>query len=186
MEEQRINIMSEEPTQPAAQTEVDDTPKPAGITERFVALLIDWGLISFLYQLFLLWILRKYVFSLEQLYALLAGVLVPFVLYETIFSSGARNTLGKKLVGIRVADQHTGEPLGVLRAFIRSVGYVLSGGLLMCGFLLAFIDDRHRALHDYLAGSVVVQARPKGFLEKALLTLTGIVLMIAFVGYFYF
>ena len=186
MEENRINIMSDEVAiSGAVQNEVEDTPKPAGIAERFVALLIDWGLISILYQLLLIVILRKYTFDVEQIYALLAAVLIPFVLYETIWSCGGRNTLGKKLVGIRVADKDTGEALGFGRAFVRAVGYIFSAALLMCGFLVAILDDRHRALHDYLAGSVVVQARPKGFLEKTLLTVVGVALIVAFSGYFY-
>ena len=184
-EEHRINIMSDE--QPAQQeaAETEETPQVAGIAERFVALLIDWGLISILYQLLLVaWIRATYP-DLEQIYWALAGVFIPFVLYEAIWSCGGRSTLGKKLVGIRVADKNTGEPLGFGRALLRGVGYLISAALLMCGFLLAFIDDQHRALQDYLAGSVVVQARNKSRLEKLLLTVTGLVLIAAFTGYFY-
>ena len=183
-EEHRINIMSDE--QPAQTTaEQEETPKAAGIAERFVALLIDWGLISILYQIGLVVWVRAALPDLEQIYWALSGMLVVFVLYEAIWTSGGRSTLGKKLVGIRVADKNTGVPLGFVRAFVRAVGYLISAALLMCGFLLAFIDDQHRALQDYLAGSVVVQARQKSGLEKFLLTLTGVVLIVAFSGYFY-
>lgn len=186
-EEHRIgNILEESaPVPPPAETYEQSGPQVAGVAERFVALLIDWGLIGILYQLGLMAALHWLQPDLVQLYWLLAGVLVPFILYETIWTSGGRSTLGKKLVGIRVADKNTGEPLGLVRAFVRAVGYVLSGALLMCGFLLAFIDDKHRALQDYMAGSVVIASRPKSWVEKTALTLAGLLLMCGFAGYFY-
>ncbi len=162
----RINIMQDEPAVPAAAA---PTPQPAvaGVLERFVALMIDAGLVFFIYQVFLMILLRFISPDLQQLYWWIAGVNVPFILYETLFTSGGRNTLGKTLVGV------------------RAIGYYISAVLLMCGFLLAFIDSQHRALQDYLAGSVVLQARQKSWGEKALLSVTGLVLLLAFGGYFY-
>ncbi len=181
-QEHRINIMEDTPQEEQPQQE---GPVLAGVMERFVALMIDGGLVLFIYQIFLAVLVRIIKPDLEQLYWCLAGIVPAFVLYETIFTSGGRSSLGKKLVGIAVVDQYTAEPLGLVRAFIRSVGYVISTLLLMCGFLLAFIDDKHRALQDYLAGSVVLQAREKSFGERAALTVTGAVLLAVFTSMFY-
>lgn len=183
-EEHRINIMADEAAAEEPQA-AQDEPAVAGVTERFVALLIDFGVVFIAYQLLLVLALRWMQPDLEQLYWLMAGVNVPFILYETIFTSGGRTTLGKFLVGIRVVDKNTGEPLGLGRAFVRAIGYYVSAAILMCGFLLAFIDSEHRALQDYLAGSVVVQARKKSWGEKTALSLTGVILMIVFGWYFY-
>ncbi|MBQ7907915.1 MAG: RDD family protein [Elusimicrobiaceae bacterium] len=182
-EEHRINIMEDAPQ--AEQQPQQEGPVLAGVMERFVALMIDGGLILFLYQMFLILLFRWIQPDLEQIYWCLAGIVPVFVLYETLFTCGGRSSLGKKLVGIVVVDQYTAEPLGFVRAFIRSVGYVFSTLLLMCGFLLAFIDDKHRALQDYLAGSIVLQAREKSFAERAALTLTGAVLLTLFSSMFY-
>ncbi len=189
MEEHRINIMDDtaplvRSTQPE-QPEEQQGPVVASIPERFVALLIDSGLIFILYQLFIAVIVRFVFFDLEQLYWLLAGINIPFILYMTLFTSGGRHTLGKKLVGIEVLDKDTGEPLGIVRAFVRTLSYYVSAVLLMGGFLLAFIDDKHRSLQDMTAGSIVVKYRPKSWLESMVLTLTGVILMSTFVGYFY-
>ncbi len=180
----RMNIMQDEPAAPAAAA---PTPQPAvaGVLERLVALLIDAGLIFFIYQVFLLVLLRFTSPDLQQLYWWIAGVNVPFVLYETLFTSGGRNTLGRALVGVRAVRLADGGTLNLAQAFVRAMGYYVSAALLMCGFLLAFIDSQHRALQDYLAGSVVLQARQKSWGEKALLSLTGLVLLLAFGGYFY-
>lgn len=179
----RMNIMQDEPAAPAAAP----TPQPAvaGVLERLVALLIDAGLIFFIYQVFLLVLLRFTSPDLQQLYWWIAGVNVPFILYETLFTSGGRNTLGRALVGVRAVRLADGGTLNLAQAFVRAIGYYVSAALLMCGFLLAFIDSQHRALQDYLAGSVVLQARQKSWGEKALLSLTGLVLLLAFGGYFY-
>lgn len=180
----RMNIMQDEPAAPAAAA---PTPQPAvaGVLERLVALLIDAGLIFFIYQVFLLVLLRFTSPDLQQLYWWIAGVNVPFILYETLFTSGGRNTLGRALVGVRAVRLADGGTLNLAQAFVRSMGYYVSAALLMCGFLLAFIDSQHRALQDYLAGTVVLQARQKSWGEKALLSLTGLVLLLAFGGYFY-
>lgn len=186
MEEHRIqNIMEDAPVETVAEAPQELEAKPAGVAERFIALLIDWSIISIPYQLLAAFVINRIQPDLEIIYAILGCVIIPFILYETIFGSGGRNTLGKALVGIRVADVQTGEPLPLPRAFIRAVGYLISAGLLMCGFLLAFIDNQHRALHDYLAGSVVMQARPKSWGERTALTLTGALLMIVFVSVSY-
>lgn len=180
----RINIMQDEPAVPVAAAPAPE-PAVAGVLERFVALMIDAGLVFFIYQVFLMILLRFISPDLQQLYWWIAGVNVPFVLYETVFTSGGRNTLGKALVGVRAVRLSNGEPLNLVQAFVRAIGYYISAALLMCGFLLAFIDGQHRALQDYLAGSVVLQARQKSLGEKTLLSVTGLVLLLAFGGYFY-
>ena len=55
----------------------------------------------------------------------------------------------------------------------------------MCGFIWAFFDDRHRALHDWLGDSVVVQIRQKSWGERALVRLLGGILLLAFGGVLY-
>lgn len=186
MEEHRINIMDDQPASAAEQTQPQEQgPVVAGVAERFVALLIDWGVICIPYQLLLVVAMKWIQPDLTQIYWLLAGINVPFILYETIFTSGGRNTLGKWLIGVRVVNNQTGEPLSLGRAFMRTIGYYISAALLLCGFLLAFIDTEHRALHDYLAGSVVIESRHKSWGEKTALLLCGILLMAAFGGYFY-
>ena len=182
-EEYRINIMQDNPSADAAQQQsVEQKPAVASIGERLVALIIDVGVVSVVYYIFLQIAVRILPPSMETLYLLLVIWNIFFVLYETWWSCNGRNTLGKTLIGIRVADKNTGEPLGIARSFVRAIGYYVSAILLMCGFLLAFIDDKHRSLHDYLSGSVVLQARYKDWLEKTALGLVGALLMMGLVG----
>ena len=182
-EEHRINIM-QEPSQQET-VSVDEQPAVASVAERLIALLIDVGIIFIIYCVFLAILFRIKQFELETVWILMACGNLVFIFYETVWNSGGRNTLGRTLIGIRVVNRQTNEPLGIGRAFVRAVGYYISAILLMCGFFLAFIDDKHRALHDYLAGSVVIQARYKDWLEKTALALVGTLLMFSLAGWMY-
>lgn len=81
-----------------------------------------------------------------------------FLAYQAVFSSEGRVSLGKRLLGLRVVG--AGErPLDLGRALARSLGY-LASQVFTAGFLWALLDPNGRALHDLLAGSLVVADRP--------------------------
>ena len=66
-------------------------------------------------------------------------------------------TLGKWVTGLRV-ERRDGEPLDFPRALLRhTVGYLASLLTLGFGFLLAAFNGEGRALHDLIAGTVVVR-----------------------------
>jgi uncharacterized RDD family membrane protein YckC len=77
--------------------------------------------------------------------------------YFTYFEGGASGqTLGKKLLGIRVIDLRTGGSIGYGRAFIRYVGRFVSAIVLLLGYLWMLWDKEKQTWHDKFAGSVVV------------------------------
>ena len=66
-------------------------------------------------------------------------------------------TLGKWATGLRLLRKDGSAP-GVGRIFLRHfVGYPLSFLTLGFGFLLAALSTRGRALHDFIAGTIVVR-----------------------------
>ncbi len=66
-------------------------------------------------------------------------------------------TVGKWATGLRI-QQVTGEEIGIGRAMLRHfVGYPLSSLPLGFGFLIATFTTRGRALHDLIAGTVIVR-----------------------------
>jgi uncharacterized RDD family membrane protein YckC len=66
-------------------------------------------------------------------------------------------TAGKWATGLRV-ERRDGEPLSFARALLRhTVGYFVSLLTLGVGFLLAAFNREGRALHDLVAGTVVVR-----------------------------
>ena len=85
-----------------------------------------------------------------------AGSTALAVAYFVSLHADEGQTLGKALLGIRVTRLGGGR-LGRTRSAVRFVGYGLSALPLGLGFLGALASSR-RALHDHLAGSVVVRA----------------------------
>lgn len=68
-------------------------------------------------------------------------------------------TLGKWATGLRI-ERRDGQPLSFGRATLRhTVGYLISLLTLGLGFLLVVFDAEGRALHDRIAGTVVVRER---------------------------
>ena len=56
---------------------------------------------------------------------------------------------------LRVVDP-SGFPPGLGRSLVRLAGLALAILLVFTGFLPALVDDRRRALQDFLAGTVVL------------------------------
>lgn len=70
----------------------------------------------------------------------------------------AGQTIGKMLTGIRIVG-NDGTPASAARIAVRqTAGYLLTAGSLGLGFLISIFSRKGRALHDYLAGTVVIYA----------------------------
>lgn len=91
-----------------------------------------------------------------------AGWLVVVLLILTnfiILPSLSGQTVGKFLTGLKIARHDGAEPSFSHLIARHLVGYpltVLTGGI---GFLLAVLSPKGRALHDFLAGTIVVYGR---------------------------
>ncbi len=85
---------------------------------------------------------------------------VMLILSEAILTSslGGGQTLGMRMVGIRVVDQDRRAP-NLLRSTVRTIAWFVS--LMPSGIVLLWIglDAERRALHDRLTGTAVIDAR---------------------------
>jgi uncharacterized RDD family membrane protein YckC len=83
--------------------------------------------------------------------------LVAFVAYYAgMESSSLQATLGKMALGIKVTDLH-GRRISFLRAFGRLAGKMVSYTIFYIGFIMAAFTERKQALHDMMAGTLVVK-----------------------------
>jgi uncharacterized RDD family membrane protein YckC len=85
----------------------------------------------------------------------LAGYVLWALLYYWVSLAISGRTIGKWLVGVRVV-QRDGAPLRTGAAFVRVVALPLSLASLGIGLVGVVVGKERRALHDVLAGSVVV------------------------------
>ncbi|MFO0582214.1 MAG: RDD family protein [Anaeromyxobacter sp.] len=165
---------SQQPAQPAPP--LDGFPRPAGFWIRFLAQFVD-GLV--------LWLGEMAVMVLLGIVGVVLGLVSKdgqepgaafFVLFGLLYlvifvgvwlywalleSSPAQATLGKRALGLAV-ETADGQRLSFGRASGRFFAKILSALPLQLGFVVAGFTDRKRALHDYVAGTVVVRRRPAG------------------------
>jgi uncharacterized RDD family membrane protein YckC len=80
--------------------------------------------------------------------------------YFTYFHATiAGQSIGNKILGIRVVDADSGEPLSYVRAFARALMSYISAIPLLLGYFWMLWDRRKQTWHDKVASSLVVRAR---------------------------
>lgn len=78
-------------------------------------------------------------------------------LYEALLTSSQwQATLGKKALGLKVTDE-MGNRISFARATGRHFAKILSVMTCFIGFIMAAFTDRKRALHDMIAGTLVIR-----------------------------
>jgi uncharacterized RDD family membrane protein YckC len=85
---------------------------------------------------------------------LLLGIWLYFALME---SSASQATLGKMALSIKVTDLE-GRRIGFGRATVRWFGKFISGVILYIGFMMAGWTAKKQALHDMMAGTLVIRS----------------------------
>jgi uncharacterized RDD family membrane protein YckC len=86
----------------------------------------------------------------------LLALMLGWIYYASMESSAWQATLGKKILGLKVTDL-SGNRITFARASGRFFGKILSGMILGIGFLMAGFTARKQALHDILAGCLVLR-----------------------------
>ena len=82
--------------------------------------------------------------------------------YFAWFWSVNGQTPGDRMLGLQVLHAQTGRPLPLPKAALRVGALVLSAIPFCLGFVMILFDDRRRALHDRLVGTVVVYRAAPG------------------------
>lgn len=151
----------------------------AGFWKRFVAYLIDSVMISVASGILLIPFLAVVglgVFSMHDsdlsydsdtaiglIIAMIAGYLVllaglaiaGWLYFALMESSSQQGTLGKMALGIKVADMN-GARISFGRATGRYFAKFISGLTLGIGYIMAGFTQQKQALHDIIAGCLVI------------------------------
>ena len=134
----------------------------SGFWKRFAAFLIDCLIVS----LVILTLSAVMGFSVgvggvggagASALGILIAIAAPWLYWAGMESSKHQATIGKMALGMAVTDQFSNR-ISFLRATARYFGKFLSGLTLLIGFIMAAFTQRKQALHDMLAGSLVVDA----------------------------
>jgi uncharacterized RDD family membrane protein YckC len=92
---------------------------------------------------------------------LIAVMYIAIILYFPILESSSwQATIGKRAVGIKVIDLD-GRRIGFGRALGRFFAKIISGIILYIGYIMAGFTERKQALHDIIAGTLVIKDNEK-------------------------
>ncbi|WP_406699549.1 RDD family protein [Singulisphaera sp. Ch08] len=135
----------------------------AGFWVRFVALVID-GLIVFVinfvvgFSIQLLGAAAKLDPAIGALVSSLLSIVIQICYYPLMVSSEKQASYGKIMMGLKVTDL-AGRRISFGRALGREFAKILSAIIFMIGYIMAAFTERKQALHDMIAGTLVVKAR---------------------------
>lgn len=84
------------------------------------------------------------------------GLVITWIYYAVLHSSKWQATLGNKLLGLKVTDLH-GQRISFGRATGRFFSKSILSGILLIGYIIAAFTERKQALHDMIAGTLVIK-----------------------------
>ena len=152
----------------------------AGFWWRFLAYIIDDLIISFVNFILIapVWamlglsffgLVRHEHYSYDESWLGFIGPFVGGIIYASVIATAAKwlyfslmesskyqATLGKMAIGIKVTDMN-GNRISFARATGRYFGKILSGMIIMIGYIMAGITEKKQALHDILAETLVIK-----------------------------
>lgn len=157
---------------------LDQEVKPvryAGFWLRFVAAIID-GIVLYIAQMIitvpLMGIMGLTTFNSQTMSeaqqmgaigAIIGLTIITFLfssivqwLYYALMETYNGATLGKMAIGLKVTDLE-GNKISFLKATGRYFGKILSGMILLIGYIMAAFTEKKQALHDIMAGCLVVK-----------------------------
>jgi uncharacterized RDD family membrane protein YckC len=134
----------------------------AGFGLRVGAFLIDFGVwlavgIVMSVMLGILAAVGGDMFGLVSVLVQVVNFFAGMAYYILLESSPWQGTVGKKVLGLKVTDTD-GERISIARAVGRYFGHFVSTIILFGGYLFPLFTEKRQALHDLLAGTLVVRA----------------------------
>ena len=129
----------------------------AGFQIRFIALIIDFII------LFLIGFAIGVIVGILGIFDLWESVskVVSFVIVVTYFalmeSSQKQATIGKSAMGLKVTDLNMNR-ITPLKAVLRYGAKIISGLIILIGYIMAGFTQKKQALHDILVGTLVIKS----------------------------
>jgi uncharacterized RDD family membrane protein YckC len=127
----------------------------AGFWRRFAAWLIDYILVGVVTGI-LVAILGAIGGDAGTGFGYILSVIGSLLYYSVLESSANQATVGKMALGIQVTDLQ-GNRISFGRALGRTLAKILSGLILLIGYIMAAFTAKKQGLHDMIAGTLVVK-----------------------------
>lgn len=132
-----------------------------GAGQRFVAALLD-GIVVAVAGGLVGMVLGLVGAGTQSVLSTVLSTVLSFIIsigYYVFYQKQATQTLGKKVMGLRVVDAQGNTP-SLMTFFLREViGKIVSAVILMIGYLMILWDGRKQGLHDKIAGTFVIKVQ---------------------------
>jgi uncharacterized RDD family membrane protein YckC len=119
----------------------------ASFGRRLVAIIVDGLIIGIVYGI---------IYAISKPLGTVVAIVGSLAYFSYFEGSASGQTIGKKLLGIRVIDFRGGGPIGFGRGFIRWLGRIVSSIVCYLGYLWMLWDREKQCWHDKIATTVVV------------------------------
>ncbi len=84
---------------------------------------------------------------------------VAVALWNRWMKGGQGQTIGRKVAGVTVLKESTGQPLGTAGAFVRDVAHLVDSVLCLVGWFFPLWDAKRQTIADKITGSVAVSVQ---------------------------
>ena len=119
--------------------------------QRVGAYLIDW-----LSQVIFI-ILAIVLIKVTILAIILWLASIGWSIYNRWYQAGTTGqSLGKKTLHLKLVSEQTGQPIGVLMAFVRDICHFIDAVICYVGFLFPLWDAKRQTIADKIVGTVVI------------------------------
>ncbi|MBT5021884.1 hypothetical protein HON01_03605, partial [Candidatus Woesearchaeota archaeon] len=160
---------------------LDSRKDYVGFKIRFLAYFVDTTIL-FIVLLFIQSLMGQNIYlsyynaqSYSELLEISTKSLIPSIIglfvgafYFVLFWSNGGATPGKKLLGIKIVNED-GSKIDFGKAFLRFIGYFISGMVFYLGFLWVAFDSKKQGWHDKIVNTYVVKSGEKANVAVAIL-----------------
>jgi uncharacterized RDD family membrane protein YckC len=83
---------------------------------------------------------------------------IGYMAWNRWIQGGQGQTIGKKMLNIKLVSEETGQPIGTMNAFLRDLCHFVDGVICDIGYLFPLWDPKRQTLADKIMKTVVIPA----------------------------
>ncbi len=81
-----------------------------------------------------------------------------YIIYNRWILGGQGQSIGKKVLGMMLVSEETGQPIGTLNAFLRDICHFVDSVICYVGYLFPLWDTKRQTIADKIMKTVVIPA----------------------------
>jgi len=120
----------------------------------------SWGqrVLAYLVDIAPIIILEIIFFRISAVVGLLIALAsLGWTIYNRWYQAGTTGqSLGKKVLHLRLVSEETGQPIGMLMAFVRDICHIVDTIICYVGYLFPLWDTKRQTIADKIVRTVVI------------------------------